>query len=200
MASYAAAPSSAGTHAIGPRRLGVLLFVASESMVFLSVISLYSVGQGRVDHPNPQETLSAARMIPFSVALWLSSGTIALCARRLARGRYGGMRLWLLATVILGAVFLGGELSEWLELFGERVTAASNVWATTFFTLTGIHGLHVIIGLLMMLALLGVSLRRPLAHGGESGLELISIYWHFVDGMWVLIYGVVYFWSAFMAR
>jgi heme/copper-type cytochrome/quinol oxidase subunit 3 len=167
-------------------------------MIFLAVIALYVTGQGHKGHPSASELLSAGRMVPFSMALWLSSATIALCPSRVARGDARGMRLWLLATIALGAVFLAGELIEWLDLFGQQVTAASNVWSTTFFTLTGIHGLHVIVGLLMMLSLIGVSFRVPIPHSGESSLEIVSLYWHFVDGMWVLIYGVVYFWSAFL--
>lgn len=198
MSSSALAAPAAAEPAIGPKKLGVLLFVSSETMVFLSVIAMYVTGQGHQGHPNPQETLDAARMIPFSIALWLSSGAIALCPRQVARGNQARMRLWLAVTIVLGAIFLGGELNEWLDLFGQQITAASNVWATTFFTLTGIHGMHVIVGLLMMLALIGSSFRHPVAHSSESSLELISLYWHFVDGMWVLIYGVVYFWSAFL--
>lgn len=192
--ALAAAPE----HAIGPRKLGLLLFIASESLIFISVIAMYVTGQGHQGHPNAAETLSAGRMIPFSIALWLSSGAIAFCPGRVARGDYRGMRLWLGVTIVLGAIFLGGELNEWLELFGEQVTAASNIWSTAFFTLTGIHGMHVLVGLLMMLALIGSSFRVRIPHSGESSLELISIYWHFVDGMWILIYGVVYFWSAFL--
>jgi heme/copper-type cytochrome/quinol oxidase subunit 3 len=176
----------------------VLVFIGSESMVFLSVIAMYVTGQGHQGHPNPQEVLSAGKMVPFSVALWLSSAAIAMCPGRVARGDQRGMRLWLGATIVLGAIFLGGELNEWLDLFGQQITAASNVWATTFFTLTGVHGMHVIVGLLMMAALVGSSYGHAVPHSGESSLELVSIYWHFVDGMWVLIYGVVYFWSAFL--
>jgi heme/copper-type cytochrome/quinol oxidase subunit 3 len=187
-----------GRPGIGPKKLGVLLFIGSESMVFLSVIARYVTGPAHPGHPNPQEVLSAGRMVPFSIALWLSSAAIAFCPKRVARGDQRGMRLWLGVTIALGAIFLAGELMEWLELFGQQITAASNVWATTFFTLTGIHGLHVILGLIMMAALIGTSYRIPVRHSGESSLELVSLYWHFVDGMWVLIYGVVYFWSAFL--
>jgi heme/copper-type cytochrome/quinol oxidase subunit 3 len=178
--------------------LGILLFIASESVVFLSVIAMYVTGQAHQSQPTAQESLDAARMIPFSIALWASSGTIALAGRRVERGDQRGVRLWLGATIVLGAIFLGGELSEWLSLFGDRITAASNVWSTAFFTLTGIHGLHVIFGLLLMLGLISFSRRYPVARGGESGFEIVSLYWHFVDAMWVLIYGVVYFWSAFL--
>ncbi|MBV9119599.1 MAG: heme-copper oxidase subunit III [Chloroflexi bacterium] len=160
-------------------------------MIFISVIAMYLTGQGHQGHPSAPEMLDAGRMVPFSIALWLSSLTIWLAGRR-------GARLWLTATIVLGAIFLAGELSEWLDLFGKQVTAASNVWSTTFFTLTGLHGMHVVLGLLAMLAMFGYGMRRRLTHDGESAFELVSIYWHFVDGMWVLIYGIVYFWSAFL--
>ncbi len=193
------AVSAHAAYRIGPRKAGILMFIASESMVFLAVIAMYVTGQlASPGHPNPQETLSAGRMVPFSIALWLSSGTIALCSVRLGRGDQRGMRLWLGATILLGAVFLTGELVEWLDLFREQITAASNVWSSAFFTLTGIHGLHVVVGLLMMLALIVASYRVPIPHSGESSLEIVSLYWHFVDAMWILIYGVVYFWSAFL--
>ena len=174
---------------IGPRTLGVLLFLGSESMIFLSVIALYITGQGHPGAPTAHDTLEAGRMIPFSIALWLSSLTMWLAPRR-------GLRLWLGGTIVLGAIFLGGELSEWLSLFGQQVTASNDVFSTAFFTLTGIHGMHVIVGLLMMLAMLGYSYRGHLTHERDSAFELVSIYWHFVDGMWVLIFSVVYIWSA----
>jgi heme/copper-type cytochrome/quinol oxidase subunit 3 len=196
--SSSSVAAAADAPAFGPRKLGVMLCIASESLVFLAVIAMYTTSQGHLSHPTAQESLSAGRMVPFSVALWLSSGAIAFCPGRVARGDQRGMRLWLGVTMVLGGIFLAGELMEWLELFGEQITAASNVWSTAFFTLTGIHGLHVIVGLLMMLALILTSVRVPVPHSGDSSLELVSLYWHFVDGMWVLIYGVVYFWSAFL--
>ncbi|MBV8084125.1 MAG: heme-copper oxidase subunit III [Chloroflexi bacterium] len=176
---------------IGPRRMGLLIALASESIVFFSIVAAYVAGQGYRQGPNPHELLDAARMIPFSLALWLSSLTIWLASR-------SRLRLWLAVTFVLGAIFLGGELNEWLSLFGDQVTAQSNVWSTTFFSLTGLHGIHVAIGLILMLSMLGLSTRRHLTHDGESAFELVSIYWHFVDGMWVLIYSVVYIWSAFL--
>jgi len=178
-------------NSLGPRRLGILIFLGSESMVFLSVIAMYVTGQGHQGHPSAQESLNAGRMVPYSVALWLSSLTIWLAARR-------GIRVWLAATIALGFVFLVGEAAEWLELFNQQITAASNVWSTTFFTLTGIHGLHVLFGLLLMLGMFGYAFRHRLTHDRESAFEIVSIYWHFVDGMWVLIFGVVYFWSAYL--
>lgn len=186
------------TTAFGPRKLAILLFVASESIVFLSFIAMYVRGQAYTAAPTAQQSLSAARMIPFSAALWASSATIGLAHRRLDRDDQQGMRWWLLATVVLGAVFLGGELSEWLALFRDQVTAASNIWSTTFFTLTGIHGLHVVVGLLTMLGLIWSSFYHPVGRGGESSLGIFAVYWHFVDGMWVLIFGVVYVWSAYL--
>ena len=202
MATVAVTPQTPNpkpqTQGVGPRRAGVLLFIASESVVFLSVIAMYIAGQSHASHPTAQESLDAARMIPFSIALWASSGTIAVAGRRAEHGDQRGLRMWLVATIVLGAIFLAGELVEWLSLFGDRVTAASNEWSSAFFTLTGIHGMHVIVGLLLMVGVIAFSTRYPVARGKESGFEIVSLYWHFVDAMWILIYGVVYFWSAFL--
>src|SRR5437870_1857163 len=109
---------------IGPRRAGILLFISSESIVFLAVIAMYVTGQGYHVGPTPQENLSAGRMIFFSVALWLSSATIARCPAQVERGNQRGMRRWLGATIILGAIFLVGEAAEWSDLYVNSITAA----------------------------------------------------------------------------
>ncbi len=183
-------------HSSGPRKLGVLLFVASESIVFFSVIAAYVVGQGHPQGPTPQQKLDVGRMIFYSIALWASSGTMALALPRVQKDDQRGMRLWLLVTVVLGAIFVFGEAQEWLALYQDQVSAARDLWGTTFFTLTGIHGLHVIIGLMAMLAIVGVSIKAPVSKSNDSGLEVLSIYWHFVDAMWILIFSAVYIWSA----
>ncbi|MHB8620235.1 MAG: cytochrome c oxidase subunit 3 [Chloroflexota bacterium] len=183
---------------IGPRKMGILLFLGSETILFLTVIGQYVVGQGHNTGPTPQQSLDVLKTLGFSVALWASSATVQLAPLAVQRGRQGLMRLWLLATVVLGAVFLYGEASEWLGLANKHITASTNIWATTFFTLTGIHGLHVILGLTLLTGQIIFSYIKPVVPGNDSGLEIITIYWHFVDAMWVLIFSTIYLWSAFL--
>lgn len=190
---------AADTHmgpTLGPKRLGVLLFIASESVVFFVLIAMYVVGQAHPNGPTPRAQLDVGHMILYSVALWASSATMAMALPRVQRDDQRGMRWWLLATVVLGAIFVIGEAQEWWLLYQDQISAARNLWATTFFMLTGIHGLHVIIGLIAIGTIALVSLRAPVSKSHESGLEVVSLYWHFVDAMWILIFGTIYVWSA----
>lgn len=183
---------------IGPRKMGVLMFLGSESILFLTMIAQYVHGQAHPNGPTPSQMLNVPVTLGFSVALWLSSLTMQLAPHALQRGSYRLARMWMYATVVLGGIFLFGEVREWLDLASKNVTASRNIWATTYYALTGIHGIHVIVGLAFILGTIGFSYVRRLGHHLDSGLEVLTIYWHFVDGMWVLIFGLVYFWSAFL--
>lgn len=181
---------------VGPRKLGILMFLGSESILFLTVIAQYVHGQAHPNGPTPAESLDALKTLAFSVALWLSSLTMQLAPHAVQRGRQRLARVWMWLTVGLGAIFLWGEVMEWMSLGQKGITASRNIWATTYFTLTGIHGLHVIFGLALILGTIGFSYAVELPRGNDSGLEIVTVYWHFVDAMWVLIFGVIYLWSA----
>ena len=185
--------------ALGPRKMGLLIFLTSESILFGTFIAQYVYGQfQKVSGPGPRQSLDVLVTLGFSVALWASSLTVQLAPHAAKRGHYGAMRLWLLATIALGSTFLYGEVSEWLGLFHQQVTGSVDIWATTFFALTGLHGMHVILGLGLLLGQVLFSFVKPVSASNDSGLEVISIYWHFVDAMWVLIFSSVYIWSAFL--
>jgi heme/copper-type cytochrome/quinol oxidase subunit 3 len=105
-----------------------------------------------------------------------------------ARGRSGA---WLAATMVLGAIFLVGQGSEYARLLGEGIGPGSALFGTTFFTLTGLHGLHVLGGLVALAALLTAS-RRSARAVGPVAWEAVGLYWHFVDAVWVVVFSVVY--------
>jgi heme/copper-type cytochrome/quinol oxidase subunit 3 len=100
-------------------------------------------------------------------------------------------RRWLVATIVLGAVFLLGQGSEYARLLGEGIGPGSALFGTTFFTLTGLHGLHVLGGLVALGALLASVLARPRAVAPVAW-EAVGVYWHFVDAVWVVVFSVVY--------
>jgi heme/copper-type cytochrome/quinol oxidase subunit 3 len=104
------------------------------------------------------------------------------------RAASGGTRAWLLATIVLGSVFLFGQWSEYLRLFRQSITISQDLFGTTFFTLTGFHGLHVLAGILLLGVLIAFR-EHPIA------LETVSLYWYFVDAVWIAIFSVVYLWS-----
>jgi heme/copper-type cytochrome/quinol oxidase subunit 3 len=134
----------------------------------------------------------------FSLALFASSATIVVAERRLHRNDQRGFLLWLLATIALGAIFLFGQITEYQRLAHDGITISSNLFTSAFFTLTGFHGAHVVVGLiaLTVLALLGwLGDFRGGAHG--NAVQAVSIYWHFVDVVWVVVFSVAYLWSLF---
>jgi heme/copper-type cytochrome/quinol oxidase subunit 3 len=105
---------------------------------------------------------------------------------------------WVAGTIGLGAVFLLGQAREWAGLIGRNVTISRDLFGTTFFTLTGFHGLHVFLGLLLLLMLFGLGLRGQFKAPRSTGVEVVGIYWHFVDAVWIVVYSVIYLWSGLL--
>ena len=175
-------------------RLAMLLFVASEAVFFILLIIAYityhATSPGAADASRyldvPRTALFTAGLIGSSFTMWLASIHFNTGRRRPALA-------WLLATMVLGAVFLTGQGSEYVSLIGKDVTISRDLFGTTFFTLSGFHGLHVFIGLIMLGTLFGLELKRGAASPPEA-VESVSIYWHFVDVVWMIIFPVVYLW------
>jgi heme/copper-type cytochrome/quinol oxidase subunit 3 len=175
-------------------RIGMICFILSEAVFFLLLILayLYFHIQAGQNGPNAANSLDPLRTGIFSIFLIASSFTVWLANRSLGRGKQTGFRFWLLATILLGLIFLIGQGTEWNRLIGEKTTISSNLFGTTFFTLTGFHGLHVLIGLIMLSVLLGLAFSRSLRGASSPALEVISLYWHFVDLVWIIIFSTVY--------
>jgi heme/copper-type cytochrome/quinol oxidase subunit 3 len=104
----------------------------------------------------------------------------------------GGLMTWLIITIILGAVFLTGQMSEYVSLYKENVTISKNVFGSAFFTLTGFHGLHVFIGLIVLLIILYQVASGKYKAIEKDAFEGATIYWHFVDGVWIVVFSVIY--------
>jgi heme/copper-type cytochrome/quinol oxidase subunit 3 len=124
----------------------------------------------------------------------MSSLTMVLAHNALSRGDQNGTRTWLFATAALGSVFLGGQVFEFTDFIVEfGMTLSTNPAASAFYVLTGFHGLHVAIGVIMLLALWSISRRQNgLSEKSGLNLELVGLYWHFVDIIWIVIFTVVY--------
>lgn len=129
----------------------------------------------------------------FSIALFSSSGTVWLAEVAHEKGSKS-VRYWLLATIVLGAIFLSGQGWEYSDLLSLRITISQNLFGSSFFTLTGFHGLHVFIGLLLLCILFALSCTRKMDEPASGGMQSIALYWHFVDAVWVVIFSVVYLW------
>jgi heme/copper-type cytochrome/quinol oxidase subunit 3 len=170
-------------------------FVASEFVFFAMLILAYVLFQRNVSTgPTAADNLHPATMAIYSVFLLASSPTMWIANRRLQADDARGFRLWTLLSVALGVVFLAGETLEYSGLNGKGIDLSSNLFGTTFFTLTGFHALHVFIGIVMLSILAALTLRVDRRR--KSAAEAVGLYWHFVDTMWIFIFSTVYLWSA----
>ena len=131
----------------------------------------------------------------FSVLLWSSSGTVWFAERSSKRGNSSLLKLGLVATIALGAAFLVGQGIEYASLLRSNVTIRQNLFGTTFFTLTGFHGFHVLVGLTILSVLLGLILAGGPDAPGANAVGTVALYWHFVDIVWVVIFSIVYIWT-----
>jgi heme/copper-type cytochrome/quinol oxidase subunit 3 len=175
-------------------RLAMLLFVASEAVFFILLIVAYVVYHATSPSAaDASRYLDIPRTAVFTACLISSSFTMRHAGILFRTGRRTPALAWLLATMALGATFLTGQGSEYVSLIREDVTISRDLFGTTFFTLTGFHGLHVLIGLVLLGALFGLELKRRVT-GPSPAVESVSIYWHFVDAVWMIIFPVVYLW------
>ena len=187
-------PAIRPEHTLSPGQWGMLSFLVSEVALFgtLIVTYVYYIGKDIVE-PTPAKALSLGLVVCTTACLLASSATVHLAQKRLERGSQAGfLRLWL-ATVVLGAAFLGGTAFEWHDLiYRHHLTISRNLFGTTYYTLVGLHALHVSAGVITMLIVLGLALGRQVTSANQGGVGLVSWYWHFVDAVWVVVFTVVY--------
>jgi cytochrome c oxidase subunit 3/cytochrome o ubiquinol oxidase subunit 3 len=117
---------------------------------------------------------------------------MVLALAAIQRGDHPKLRVWLLATALLGMTFISGQVYEFTRFLQEGLGLTTNLFGTTFFVLTGFHGVHVSGGILMLLSLFGMSLDGRLPTERAETVELVGLYWHFVDVVWIVIFTVVY--------
>lgn len=175
-------------------RLGMILFIGSESIFFLLLILAYAYFR-TIPEAGPSASSSLDPLLTgiFSLFLFTSSLTIWLADRNMRQGNQKGFIFWQVITILFGMTFLSGQGYEWRDLILNGTNISSNLFGTTFFTLTGFHGLHVIIGLIMLSILLGMALTGKISTPRSAGgVETISLYWHFVDAVWVIIFSLIY--------
>ena len=166
--------------------------IAAESAIFtiFVVAYLYYLGQS-LSGPTPRQVLRLP--ILNSICLISSSLTIMLALRALGKGARGPFLLWWAATIALGGYFLFGTGVEWKRLiYSEGLTIQTNLFGTTFYSLVGLHAFHVLIGLVMLLIVLLLGLAGAVKKEHTARAEILSLYWHFVDAIWIVVFTVVY--------
>jgi cytochrome c oxidase subunit 3/cytochrome o ubiquinol oxidase subunit 3 len=172
----------------------MLSFLVSEVAIFgtLIVTYLFYIGKDVVG-PTPAQALKLPLVLGTTACLLASSVTIHVAGRALEVGDQGRFLRWWAATIGLGVLFLLGTAYEWYGLIHDHgLTISRNLFGTTYYTLVGLHALHVTGGVTVMLIVLGLAAARRVTSANRSGVGLISWYWHFVDGVWVVVFMVVY--------
>jgi cytochrome c oxidase subunit 3/cytochrome o ubiquinol oxidase subunit 3 len=151
---------------------------------------MFLAGQG--NGPVPHEILDIPYTSISAFVLLMSSLTMVLALASIQRGNQRGLRVWLGATALLGAVFLGGQFFEFTSFYREGLGLDTNIFSNSFFVLTGFHGAHVTIGVIWLISLVFVSLRGGVRQDQALNVEIAGLYWHFVDIVWIVIFTLVY--------
>ncbi len=169
---------------------GTILFLASELLFFGGLFGAYFALRARTSQWPPGgvelETVLAA---VATALLVLSSGTFHLGVRDAARGRIAGLRRWIVVTLALGAMFMGIQVFDYSRLSFE---VSSHAYGTMYFAMTGLHGMHVLAGLVLMLVVLGRSGHGVFVPGKIDGLHAVGYYWHFVDAVWIGLFATLF--------
>jgi cytochrome c oxidase subunit III len=173
---------------------GMASFLVSEVAFFSTLIAAYVAFMGKsTSGPTPAESLHLPLVIGTTICLLSSSLMIHLAEQALEQGKQERFCAYWGLTILLGIAFLSGTAYEWHELITQdHLTISRNLFGTTFYTLVGFHGLHVTIGVITMLVVLALALGRKITQHNQGGVKLVSWYWHFVDGVWIVVFLVVY--------
>ena len=174
------------------RKMGVIGLILTESALFTIFVTAYLFYLGKsLTGPYPKDVLDLP--ILATICLLSSSITVVLAERAFRAGNTRGFQLWWLITILLAVEFLGSTAFEWYRLiFKHQLTISTNLFGTTFYSLVGLHASHVIVGLILLVLVFVLSLRGHVTRTHAEHVEMLSWYWHFVDGIWVIVFTVVY--------
>jgi len=173
-------------------KVGMACLIIAESAIFTIFVVAYLFYVGKsLTGPTAREVLETP--IFYTICLLSSSLTIHFAGRLLERGRRGAFLLLWFLTIALGAVFLYGTAQEWHRLIYERgLTISTNLFGTTYYSLVGLHAFHVTAGLIMLSIVLLFGLAGRVGAEQSARVDVLSLYWHFVDAVWVVVFTMVY--------
>jgi len=173
-------------------RVGMFSLIGAEAAIFTIFVVAYLFYVGKsLTGPTPKDVLTVP--VFYTICLLSSSLTIHLAAKSLRRGSIRSFGILWLATIALGAAFLYGTASEWHRLiYEEGLTISTNLFGTTYYSLVGLHGFHVVVGLVGLSIVMALALLGKVRSDHAQRVDVLSLYWHFVDAVWVVVFTVVY--------
>ena len=173
-------------------RVGMFGLIAAEAAIFTIFVVAYLFYVGKsLTGPMPKDVLSVP--IFYTICLLSSSLTIHLAVKALRRGNVRVFGDWWLVTIALGAAFIYGTAMEWHRLiYHDGLTISTNLFGTTYYSLVGLHGFHVVVGLLALSMVMVFTLLGNVGSEQAERVDVLSLYWHFVDAVWVIVFTVVY--------
>jgi len=181
------------TTGLSNNKTAMWLFLGSDCLLFGGLISTYMLYRGRHSGSiGPDQIYDIPFTSVSSFVLLMSSLTMVLAVSAVTRGDDRNTKLWLTATALLGATFVGGQVYEFTVFYREGLGYTTSLFASSFYTLTGFHGAHVTVGIIMLMALVGMISRNRIPGDKAESVELIGLYWHFVDIVWIVIFTLVY--------
>lgn len=174
-------------------KLMMKLTIGSEAIFFLSLIVayLYFWRSGNFQK-EVTEHLSIKSTGLFTAVLLFSSFSFWRADKSHSKENTSATKLWLLVTILLGGIFLAGQGHEYYKLAQENVLISKSEFGSSFYTLTGFHGLHVLIGLIVLIIVLALTMQGYLMKKNSSVIKTVGIYWHFVDAVWVCVFTTIY--------
>ena len=174
-------------------KLLMWIFLASDCMFFGTLIGTYLIYKGRsIVGPYPIDILDIPLTTVSTFVLLMSSFLMVIALHALRQDDVPRFRLWTFGVAFFGAIFLGFQVYEFRHFVDAGLTLSQNLFGSTFFVLTGTHGVHVAIGVIWLLSLVIASYVRPMRAKDASYLEVAGLYWHFVDIVWIVIFTLVY--------
>ncbi len=193
-AGHAAPAHPPTTTGLTHNKVAMWLFLGSECLLFGALISVYMFAKSRLPagEIGPNDVFDIPFTSVSSFVLLMSSLTMVLALSALNRGEERNFRVWIVATALLGGTFIAGQVYEFTVFVDLGLGYTTNIFGSAFFTLTGFHGAHVTIGIVMLMSALVANLRGRLSPRNAETVEIIGLYWHFVDIVWILIFTIIY--------
>ena len=192
-AGYAAPAGHHTSTGLSNNKLAMWLFLGSECLLFGGLISTYLLYRGRhTGESGPDQLWDIPFTSASSFVLLMSSLTMVLAVTAAKRKDDRNTNLWLTVTALLGSLFVAGQVYEFTTFYNEGLGYTTSLFSSSFYTLTGFHGVHVSVGVIMLLATVGMIAKNRVPGDKAEVVEMVGLYWHFVDIVWILIFTLVY--------